>query len=100
MGEEGGGLSPLGRSVDAIFFKAKLRSHLQERRQPFVTGDTGNHIVETFVETTQQGDDEILIRHRRAEIAELICELLHLGAVGHHGHVALVDVVEVGADVD
>jgi ketosteroid isomerase-like protein len=63
-------------------------------------GDVRDHMMETGVEAADDVVDEVFVRHRCAEAGKAIRHDLHAGAVVEDGEVALVEVAELGAEVD
>ena len=57
-------------------------------------------MVETRVEAADDVVDEVFVIHQSTEVSEAVCHDLHVGAVVEDGEVALVEVAELGAEVD
>jgi hypothetical protein len=59
----------------------------------------GNSVLETLIETAQDVVDEVAVFDARAEIAEGVGHVLHLGGVLDDGEIALVEVVKLVTEV-
>jgi hypothetical protein len=61
--------------------------------------DESLQVVVAGAEATQEVQHQGTVRHRLAEVAEGVCQALHLAAVLPHREVALGELVELGVEV-
>lgn len=92
--KQGGGRGLLRVIGDPDLLLEEEGPCLEERHGRPCRGDGGDAVGKLVVQPAQEVDNEILIRERRANVAQRVCQYLDLAAVLSDGHVSLVESVE------